>query len=143
MSHTIQISSTLYQALQKQAERQQKTVESVAEMWLQPYLNLAQYPNLEWRQGPGGWRVGIKGTAIDVYTIVGYVKAGYTAPAIAETLPQLSQDQIQMALRYYVAHPEDIDNIVAANTAEAVQAHLVTLIGVENMQKLTGQRSQS
>ncbi len=61
---------------------------------------------MSWRQGPGGWRVGIEGTALDVYTVVGYAQAGYGPQEIAEEmLPGLSPEQVRAALRYYAEYP--------------------------------------
>jgi len=66
---------------------------------------------MEWRQGPGGWRVGIRDTAIDVYTVVGYSQAGYSPQEIAsDLLPRLSLEQVRAALRYYAEYPDEIEH---------------------------------
>ncbi|MBU0705529.1 MAG: hypothetical protein KKC18_16895 [Chloroflexi bacterium] len=53
-------------------------MDALAESWLKQRLDLGRYPELKWRYGPGGWRVGIGDTAIDVYTVVGYSQIGYS-----------------------------------------------------------------
>ena len=68
MERTITISEELFLALQHMAEHRQESTDSLAESWLKQLLNLDNYPDLEWREAVGGWRVGLKDTAIDVYT---------------------------------------------------------------------------
>ncbi|HEX9926223.1 MAG TPA: hypothetical protein VGD99_26435, partial [Anaerolineae bacterium] len=67
MTYTIKVSKDVYAVLQQQAMYQQTQADQLAEGWLKQHLNLAAFPDLEWRQGAGGWRIGVKGTAIDVY----------------------------------------------------------------------------
>jgi len=95
-----------------------------------PYLDLERYPELEWHQGPGGWRVGIKSSAIDVYTVIGYSCAGYTPQEIADDLlPRLSAEQVQAALRYYAQYPDEIDQILSESETEASKAQLYRALG--------------
>lgn len=49
----------------------------------------------------------------------------------------LSTDQVSAALRYYVAYPEEIDQRIAANEAEAAREHALW----ESQQSLLGQVS--
>jgi uncharacterized protein (DUF433 family) len=125
MAHTITVSKELYTALQHQALRCGQPVEELVEAWLKQHLRLDAYPDLEWRQGPGGWRVGLSGTAIDVYTVVGYSQAGYRAEEIAgELLPNLSLEQVRSALRYYADYPDEIDQALAENEPELMKVRL-------------------
>lgn len=91
MERTITVSEHVYAALQRQAARSHKSLDTLVEDWLRQHLDLERYPELEWRQGAGGWRVGVKGATIDVYIVVGYSQIGYTPQEIAtELLPGLS-----------------------------------------------------
>jgi uncharacterized protein (DUF433 family) len=90
-------------------------------------------------QGPGGWRVGIKGAVIDVYTIVGYSRAGYSPQEIAdELLPRLSPEQVRAALRYYAEYPDEVDQILAESETEAVKAGLYRALGPTCYRRLGG-----
>jgi len=143
MEHTIKVSEQIYMALQRHAVRSRRAVDALAESWLKQHLDLERYPELEWRQGPGGWRVGIKGKVVDVYTVVGYSRAGYSPQAIAdEFLPQLSLEQVRAALRYYAEYPEEIDPILAEGEAEAVKARLYRTLGPSGYRRLTGSADQ-
>jgi uncharacterized protein (DUF433 family) len=139
MEHTITVSEQVYAALKRQAARSRRPMNALAEDWLKQRLDLEHYPELEWRQGPGGWRVGIKGAAIDVHTVVGYSSAGYGPQEIAdELLPRLSLEQVRAALRYYAEYPDEIDSILAEGQAEAVKARLYRTLGPTGYHRLTG-----
>jgi len=138
MEKTIAISEQVYLALQCQARRSRESINVLVEGWLMQHLDLGRYPELEWREGAGGWRVGVKGTAIDVYTVVGYSQAGYSHQEIAdELLPRLGLEQVQAALRYYAEYPDEIDRILAQGEAEAVKAQLYRSLGAEGYRRLT------
>lgn len=139
MEHSIVVSEALFAALQHRARREQKPVDRLAADWLTQHLDLTSYPELEWREGPGGWRVGIRGTAIDVYSVVGYLHAGYMARQIAaELLPQLTDAQVSAALRFYAQYPEDIDRLLARSQDETIKGTLSEALGKAAYQRLTG-----
>ena len=143
MEHAITLSEETYAALQRQAARSHQSPDRLAEDWLKQHLDLERYPELEWREGPGGWRVGIKGTAIDVYTIVGYSRAGYSPQEIAgDPLPRLSLDQVGAALRYYAEYSDEIDRILADTETEAAQTQLKRALGPTAYHRLTGSPPQ-
>lgn len=139
MERTITVSEQLYTALQRQATRSRKPVNVIVEDWLKRRLDLERYPELEWRQGAGGWRVGVNGMAVDVYTIVGYSHAGYSPREIAdELLPRLSLEQVRAALRYYAEYPDEVDQILAESKTEAVKAELYRVLGPTGYHRLAG-----
>ena len=61
MERTITVSEHVYAALKRQAARTRQSLDALVENWLRQHLDLERYPELEWREGPGGWRVGVKG----------------------------------------------------------------------------------
>ena len=139
MKHTITLSEKTYNALQHQTEHSQKTLDALVEDWLKQRLDMERYPELEWREGLGGWRVGIRGTAIDVYTIVGYSQLGYGLHEIAdELLPRLTVDQVHAALRYYADYPDEIDRALAEAQTEASKARLYRRLGPKGYRRITG-----
>ena len=143
MERKIPVSERLYTALQQQATRSRKPLNLLVEGWLEQHLNLEQYRELEWRQGPGGWRVGIKDIAVDVYTVVGYSQAGYSPQEIVDDLlPALSLEQVRAALCYYADYPQEIDQILLENEAEISKARLYRTLGPEGYRQLTQSSEQ-
>ena len=143
MERTIALSEQIYLALQRRATRSRESINVLVESLLKQHLDLERYPELEWREGTGGWRVGVKGTAIDVYTVVGCSQAGYSHQEIAdELLPRLGLEQVQAALRYYAEYPGEIDRILAQGEAEAVKAQFYRSLGPEGYRRLTNLSGQ-
>jgi uncharacterized protein (DUF433 family) len=139
MGRTITVSDQVYEGLEREAARSEEALEALAERWLAQRLDLERYPELVWRQGPGGWRVGIKGSAIDVYTVVGYVQAGYRPPEIVgDVLPGLAPEQVAAALRYYAEFPQEIERTLAESWPEAAKATLYRALGPEAYRQVTG-----
>ena len=138
MEKTIAVSEQVYLALQRQATRSRESINVLVEGWLMQHLDLGRYPELEWREGPVGWRVGVKGTDIDVYTVVGYSQAGHSLQEIAdELLPRLGLEQVQAALRYYAEYPDEIDRILAQSESDVMKAQLYRSLGPEGYRRLT------
>ena len=139
MTHTVTLSEQLYKALQKRAQFTHTSPDRLAEQWMQERLDLEQYVELEWRQGASGWRVGIKGSAIDVHTVVGYSQVGYTPQEIVEEmLPALSLTQVRAALRYYADFPDEIDEALSRNDPDMSKARLYRLLGPTLYYQVTG-----
>jgi hypothetical protein len=86
MEYKITVSEQVYAALQRRAGRSRQSLNSMVEGWLKQHLDLENYPELEWRQGPGGWRVGLKDSAIDVYAVVGYSQGSTPVPQLPRPL---------------------------------------------------------
>lgn len=139
MERTITVSEQVYTALQRQATRSRKQLDALAESWLKQRLDLGRYLELKWRYGPGGWRVGIGDTAIDVYTVVGYSQIGYSPQEIAgELLPRLSLGQVRVALDYYAEYPDEIDQALSENEDRFSKARLYRSLGPVAYRHLTG-----
>jgi uncharacterized protein (DUF433 family) len=132
LRHSPDIEVIPVDSLQRRAEQNQKTLDALAEDWLNQRLGLERYPDLEWREELGGWRTGIRGTTIDVYTVVGYSQVGYGPQEIADgLLPRLTIEQMHVAWRYYAEHPDEIDRILAEAQTEVSKARLYRRLGPE------------
>jgi uncharacterized protein (DUF433 family) len=143
MERTIAVSEETYAALQHEASQHRQEADALAEAWLRQHLNLDKYPDLEWRQEAAGWRVGIKGTAIDVYTVVGCSQVGYSAQEISgDLLPELSLEQVASATRYYADYPDEIDRILAESEPEAIEARLYRSLGPTGYRRMTGETEE-
>ena len=139
MTHTITLSKPVHTALQKQAAFVHSSPDSLAERWVQQRLESEQYPELTLRHGASGWRMGIKNSAIDVYTVVGYSQAGYTPQEIAdEMLSTLSVAQVRIALRYYADFPDEIDHMLSLNTPDISKTRLYRSLGPALYYQITG-----
>ncbi len=137
MECTITVSERLYQVLQREAARRQRTPDTLAEEMLAQEL-LPQHPHIELLAGRGGPRAVIRGTRVGVEVIVGYTQAGYTPEAlVANILPHLTPAQVYDALSYAYDHPE----LLAARDEHSVaawQERLQQRLTPEAYARLTG-----
>jgi len=88
---------------------------TVAERFLEEALRLVEHPRIVFRDGPAGRRPGLGASGLDVWEVVETVSdnAG-SVPDAAEYLG-IAQHLVAAAMRYYAAHPGEIDAWIAAN----------------------------
>jgi hypothetical protein len=97
---------------------------SVANMFIDESLRAYEHPGIMFRSGPTGRRAALSGGP-DVWEVVSALNAiraeapGLDGQALVSeiaTVTGLSPDQVGIAVRYYAAYPEGIDERIASNT---------------------------
>jgi uncharacterized protein (DUF433 family) len=137
MERKITVSEALYEMLQREASRRERTPDALAEEMLAQEL-LPQHPHVELVTGRGGPRAVIRGTRVGVDVILGYTRAGHSPEAIAdEILPHLTPAQVYDALSYAHDHPELLAALDEHSVA-AWQARLRARLDPEDYARLTG-----
>jgi hypothetical protein len=103
------------------AERQTSTTALVAVL-LDEGLKTRRFPGVAYRDGPSGRRAGVVGGP-DVWEIVAAVQntSGRGEQRLRRVAAerQLPVSQIRLALDFYGAHPEEIDERIAAHERSA------------------------
>lgn len=106
---------------------------SVANLFVDEALRSHEHPGIVFRDGPTGRRAALAGGP-DIWEVVGALRAvqeeaGVKAEAELRgalvEVTGLSPEQVNTALRYYVAYPDEIDERVVANEAEASREHAI------------------
>ena len=97
----------------------------LAERYVDEGTRMDEHPGIVFRDGPTGRRAALAGGP-DVWEVVATFKSGSTRgeaaiPELAEIL-ELSIGQVQIALGYYAAYPEEVDERVARHLADADEA---------------------
>lgn len=96
---------------------------SVANMFVDESLRAYEQPGIVFRPGPTGRRAALSGGP-DVWEVVGSLHAireevpdldGEALLDELATVTGLSRDQVGVALRYYAAFPDEIDERIASN----------------------------
>lgn len=136
---SIQLSSRIYEILQKWAEERERSPDELAEELLAREL-LPEHPYIDVSPGRSGPRPVIKGTRIRVSVIVGYVRLGHEPEAIVrDILPQLNLAQVYDALSYYHDHQEEIEAELAEDSEAVWKARLRDLMrSEEDFARITG-----
>ena len=82
---------------------------TVAERLLEEGLRLVEHPGIAFRDGASGERrAAISGTRLDVWMVVGIIRANRDAEGAAVYLG-VPTHRIEAAARYYAAYPDEID----------------------------------
>jgi uncharacterized protein (DUF433 family) len=136
MNTTIKIPGETYKLLQARAEEMQMTPDQVAETIIR--LQLGNMVHIEQRATPSGPQAYLRGTRVAVRHIAAFLMAGHSAEEIVkEDLPHLTAAAIYEAIAYYYDHKKEIEEELASNSKEAVQAQLRGLLTKEEYARLT------
>lgn len=60
----------------------------------------------------------IEGTRIGVHDVVAMIQTGCSVDAVVNSFPKLSRAQVYESLAYYEDHREELDPLIAAQTAD-------------------------
>jgi uncharacterized protein (DUF433 family) len=75
-------------------------------------------PGIYFADEAAGREAKVAGTGLGVWEVIrDYLDEGRNRARLRRSLPQLNDAQVEAALRYYSAWPEEIDELVAENVA--------------------------
>ena len=121
-SQPIRIGKRTLQTLRERSKGSGEPIARLAERYIEEGLRADRHPGVFFREGPAGRRAVLVGGP-DVWEIVSAVrgapeKGEALVPALADRLG-ISESKVRVAIRYYGEYPEEIDDWIAANDAEA------------------------
>src|SRR5215210_2274108 len=116
-------SAEVVEKLDKQSARLGQSRARLAERMIDEGLRMEEFPGITFRSGPTGRRAGIMGGP-DVWEIMrdlkGAATAGSSDPiATVSEVSGIDRDKVELAARYYGAHPEDVDERIRMNDEAA------------------------
>lgn len=88
---------------------------TVAERFLEEALRLVEHPGIAFRDGPAGRRPGLAACGLDVWEVVETVSDNDGSFAEAADYLDIAPRLVAIAMRYYAAFPDEIDDWIAAN----------------------------
>ena len=119
----------LLSRIDEEATERQTSVTSLVSMLLDEGLKTRRFPGIAYRDGPTGRRAGVVGGP-DVWELVIAIKnaSGRGEERLRRLANELDlpRPQLHLALDFYAAHPEEIDERIAAN--ERAARHLRKVI---------------
>ncbi len=121
-SQPIRIGTTTLQTLRDRSRASGQPLARLAERYIEEGLRADRHPGILFRDGPAGRRAVVVGGP-DVWELVNAVRSApekgeIMVSALAERLG-ISESKIRTAIRYYAEYPQEIDEWIAANEAEA------------------------
>lgn len=87
---------------------------TVAERFLEEALRLVEHPGIVFRDGPAGRRPGLAASGLDLWEVVETVADNAGSVADAAEYLEIAPNLVAIAMRYYAAHPDEIDAWIAA-----------------------------
>lgn len=110
------------QTLRDRSRASGQPLARLAERYIEEGLRADRHPGILFRDGPAGRRAVVVGGP-DVWELVNAVRSApekgeIMVSALAERLG-ISESKIRTAIRYYAEYPQEIDEWIAANEAEA------------------------
>jgi len=121
-SQPIRIGKETLQTLRERSRGSGEPIVRLAERYIEEGLRSDRHPGVFFRGGPAGRRAVVVGGP-DVWEIVGAARSApekgeALVPALAERLGVI-ESKVRVAIRYYGEYPEEVDDWIAANDAEA------------------------
>jgi hypothetical protein len=121
-SQPIRIGKETLQTLRDRSRGSGEPIARLAERYIEEGLRADRHPGIFFREGPAGRRAVVVGGP-DVWEIVSAARGApergeALVPALAERL-SVAESKVRAAIRYYSEYPEEIDEWIAANDAEA------------------------
>jgi uncharacterized protein (DUF433 family) len=95
--------------LDARAHEIRETRTSLAERYVEEGLRMDEHPGIGFADGPAGRRAVLLGTGLDLWEVIGTVKANRGSPEAAARYLELPIGQVRAAIRYYAAFTDEID----------------------------------
>jgi uncharacterized protein (DUF433 family) len=109
--------------IERIAKRNRRGFSEVAQDLLEEALRMRTCPGIYFADEPAGRDAKVAGTGLGVWEVIrDYRAEGRDLKRLQRSLPQLNRAQVEAALRYYAAWPDEIDDLIADNAAASPAA---------------------
>jgi len=95
--------------LERRAQESAQSLTSLAERYLDEGLRLDRHPGVVFVDGPAGRRPRLAGSGLDVWEVVETIKDGGNSVEAAAAYLDIQVSRVNVAIRYYADHREEID----------------------------------
>jgi uncharacterized protein (DUF433 family) len=118
---TMRLSPETNEWVEQEARRTRRSKGAIVEALAEEGIRMRRFPGIAFGGPDGDRRAWVQGTAFDVWEIIqGYQDFGSLERLLAQG--DLPERPIRLALAYYAAYPEEIDQAIEENKRVADQA---------------------
>lgn len=117
----VEIDRELKEEVRRQAAEQGRDERTLIEEMIEESIRIRRLPGIGFRGGPTGRRAWVLGTPLDVWEMVELYRGKGRERLIEEH--GVSEGRLDLALAYYEAYPEGIDQRIAANARTPAEWH--------------------
>jgi uncharacterized protein (DUF433 family) len=118
---TFRLPEQTLQRLDARAHQVRESRTGLAERYLEEGLRMDDHPGIGFVDGPAGRRAVLVGTGLDVWEVIGSVKASTGSIAGAARYLELAPAQVRAAVRYYAAFPAEVDDMLSRQADAAAR----------------------
>jgi uncharacterized protein (DUF433 family) len=112
----VRLAHQFYEAATELARRTRRSVGSIVGELVEDVLRMRRLPGIVFAGPPGDRRARVEGSGLDVWEVVAVWRAcGESTDRTLEVLQHLTPRQVEAALRYYRACPEEIEALIREN----------------------------
>ena len=116
---SLRIPEKILKEIERIAEEAHKDFSHVTNELLEEAVKTHRCPGVVFTEGVRGRRARVAGTGIEVWEIIAaYKSVGKNLNRLKRAYHWLTAQQLQAALGYYKAYPEEIDRLIAANEGQ-------------------------
>jgi len=116
---SLRIPEKILKEIERIAEEAHKDFSRVTNELLDEAVKTHRCPGIVFTEGVRGRRARVAGTGIEVWEIIAvYQSVGKNLNRLKRAYHWLATPQLQAALGYYKAYPEEIDRLIAANEGQ-------------------------
>lgn len=113
---SLRIPEAILKEIEQIVEDTQKDFSSVTNELLEEAVRIHRCPGIVFTEGVRGRRARVAGTGIEVWEIIAtYQHVGKNPDRLHRAYHWLTDQQIQSAMGYYKAYPEEINRLIAGN----------------------------
>lgn len=112
---SMRLSRVTDELVTREAKRTRRSKGAVVESLAEEALRARRFPGIAFRGTDWNRRPWVIGTALDVWEIVGATRA-FDSPEAAADTTDLTEAHVRLALAYYEAFPQEIEEAIAENS---------------------------
>lgn len=106
---------------------------TLAQRMVEEGLRMAAHPEIRFTSGPAGRRATLRGCGLDVWEVVGVVRANDDDPAIAAEHLSIPKEWVEGAIGYYGAFADEIDERLELERLEEERGLAAYQAGIERL----------
>ena len=118
---TFRLPEPTLERLDARAHQIRETRTALAERYLEEGLRMDEHPGIGFADGPAGRRAVLVGTGLDVWEVIGTVKASRGSITATARYLGLPVGQVRSAVRYYAAFQDEVHDMLARQAAAAAR----------------------
>jgi uncharacterized protein (DUF433 family) len=126
---SLRLAAQTVDRLGARARRVHMPPRTLAQRYVEEGLRMDEHPLIRFADGPAGRRARLVGSGLDVWEAIATVRDNDGDLSAAARYLEIPLGLVQAAVAYYGAHQDEIDDWIALNEQEAVDAHGVSRAG--------------